>query len=479
MNWYLEQQLYNHAPVAVQNALVSMRGRRIYRERFCPEYEELARFLEDSERQDPERLRAYQERRLRELVRHAYETVPHYRETMDARGIAPEDIGTAADLARLPVLTKSDVARLGNRLASTKVRKRSLRRATTSATTGSPLSVSWDRAVTLMNHACYMRARRWAGVQMGRPYATLQGRILTPIRQRKPPFWRDNPAWNQTFFSPMHMSEENLVHYVAAFRRKKIRHLEAYPSTAYVLARFLRSRDDYLPLECVITTGEPLLPMHRELLEERFDAEVFDAYGQAERVTFSSECEEHNGHHLHTEYGITELVDESGAPVPIGTHGRMVGTSLHNFAMPLIRYACGDMGAASDRTCACGRTLPLLESVTSREGDTIVTPEGRVLPAIMMSWTVRWLRDVEQWQIRQVSPSEIHILVVAKQEITGKDREHVTAHVHSRMGAGVKVHLEKVDEIPRSAGGKLRHVVSEVPIPWGEALVEKATRNEV
>lgn len=479
MNWYLQQQLYNHAPVAVQNALVSRHGRRIYRERFCPEYEELARFLEESERRDPEQLRAYQERSLKKLVRHAYETVPHYRETMDVRGIAPDDITTAADLTRLPVLTKSDVARLGDRLISSKASKRSLRQATTSATTGSPLTVSWDRAVTLMNHACYMRARRWAGVQMGRPYATLQGRILTPIRQRKPPFWRDNPAWNQTFFSTMHMSEDNLVHYVAEFRRKKVEHLEAYPSTAYVLARFLRSRDDTLPLKCVITTGEPLLPMHRETLEERFEAEVFDAYGQAERVTFSSECEEHNGHHLHAEYGITEFVDESGAPVPAGAPGRMVGTSLHNFAMPLIRYACGDVGAASDRTCACGRTLPLLESVTSREGDTIVTPEGRVLPSIMMSWTVRWLADVEQWQIRQVSPSELRILVVTPHEITEKNREQVTAHVRNRMGQGVDVHLERVDEIPRTAGGKLRHVVSEVAIPWGEARAESAAENGV
>lgn len=469
MNWYLRQILYNNSPVRVQNALISRHGRRIYRERFCPESADIERMLEESERQDPERHLEYQESRLRALIRHAYDTVPYYREVMDERGIAPADIGTAADLTKLPVLTKSDVALIGDRLISSTVSRRSLRQATTSATTGSPLTVSWDNAVVLMNHACYMRLRRWARVPIGSPYATLQGRILTPAKQTEPPFWRENPAWNQTFFSTMHMSEKNLALYVDEFRRRNIGHLEGYPSAVYVLARFLESRDDYLPLSCVISTGEPLMPAHREVIESRFQARVFDAYGQAERVTFSSECEEHDGQHLFVEYGITEIVDEDGETVPVGVPGRMVGTSLHNFGMPLIRYACGDVGAASDRVCPCGRTLPLLKSLTAREADLLVTPDGRIIPSISLSWTVRWLEDVELWQIRQDSPTELRLLVVTEHEITEKNREQVTEHVFHRMGPGVNVSIERVAEIPRTSGGKTRYVVSSVPVPWGSA----------
>ena len=467
MKWYTREFIYSHLPVVVQSAIVAGYGRRIYRQRFGPGYEELAGFLERSERDNPDRRQEYQEKRLQALIRHAYRTVQYYRRVMDERGLTPGDISTGADLVKLPLLTKEDVRLAGDDLLSTSFSKRSLRAATTSATTGSPLTVLWDGSVALMNHACYMRVRRWAGLPFGRPYATLQGRLLTPLRQKKPPFWRDNPRWKQTFFSTMHMSEENLPHYVEKFRRAGIVHLEAYPSTAFVLARYLQATDDRLPLERVITTGEPLLPAHRALLEERFQAEAFDAYGQAERVVFSSECEEHDGHHLFDEYGITEFVSEDGSRVPDGSLGLLAGTSLHNFAMPLLRYVCGDVGSSSGGSCACGRTLPKLDGLTSRAGDIVVAPDGRMIPSIMLSWAVRWLSNVDRWQIRQDAADELRVLVVTRSELSEEEVDRVKGHFAKRMGPSMRVTVERVEEIPRTAIGKLRHVVSTVPLPLG------------
>jgi phenylacetate-CoA ligase len=87
---------------------------------------------------------------------------------------------------------------------------------------------------------------------------------------------------------------------------------------------------------------------------------VFETYGLAERVAFSSECDRHEGQHLFEEYGVTEFVDDQGEPVATGAPGRLTGTSLHNFAMPLIRYVTGDVATPWDRVCACGRTAGLL-----------------------------------------------------------------------------------------------------------------------
>ena len=82
--WIVRSKVYSHIPVPVQNAIIAWHGRRIFRQRFGPESEELSRFLEESERADPDEHRLYQETRLRDLVRHAYETVPFYR-FFDAR----------------------------------------------------------------------------------------------------------------------------------------------------------------------------------------------------------------------------------------------------------------------------------------------------------------------------------------------------------------------------------------------------------
>ncbi len=125
------------------------------------------------------------------------------------------------------------------------------------------------------------------------------------------PFWRHNPAWNQVMFSSLHLSEQNLEHYVRALREFGVEALEAYPTSAYILARFLEARNEHLPLKAVMTTGEPLFPEERRVIEERFCTKVFDQYAEAERVVFTCECERHEGHHIYEEYGITEFLNDA------------------------------------------------------------------------------------------------------------------------------------------------------------------------
>jgi len=146
--------IYHRLPVALQNAVVAWRGRQIYRLRFGPDYEPVARFLEESESYTLEELKAYQDERLRVIIEHAWRTVPFYRDVMDERKLRPSDVRTVADLHKLPLLTKEDVRTQCDRLISRDYPKKMLRQVWTSATTNSPLPVYWDRAVDVMNHAC-------------------------------------------------------------------------------------------------------------------------------------------------------------------------------------------------------------------------------------------------------------------------------------------------------------------------------------
>ncbi|MEA3408716.1 MAG: hypothetical protein U9Q95_00005, partial [Candidatus Eisenbacteria bacterium] len=387
------------------------------------------------------------------------------------RKLKPSDITTVQDLPKLPVLSKEDVRQAGDRLLSSAFDRKALQAAATSASTGTPLTVYWDRDVEAVNHACYMRLKRWAGVPFGTPHAVMQGKPTVPTPQKKPPFWRYNPAWNQVRLSTLHMSDANLPYYVEELRRFGAESLETYPSAAYVIARFLEAKGEHLPLKCVFTTGEPLLSQQRAVIEERFQTKVFDSYGQAERVVFSSECEEHDGHHLHEEYGITEFVDGDGNVVPAGTPGLMAGTGLHNMAMPLIRYAGGDIGAASDKRCACGRTLSMLEGLTSRAQDVLVLPDGRMLPGRNIGWSVRMIDHVKDWQVIQERPDEVRMVVVTDTPITEQEHAGLRQYFRRRMGSDVRLSVERVAEIPHSPVGKARHVISHVPLVWGQSNV--------
>ena len=149
----------------------------------------------------------------------------------------------------------------------------------------------------------------------------------------------------QLWFSSFHLSEANLSAYVREMRRRRLAFLEGYPSTLYILASYLRRRGERLPLRAVFSSSETLHAVQREALTAAFECPIFDFYGLAERVVFAGECEAHEGKHLFDEYGITEVVDDAGAPVPPGQRGWLTGTTLWNRGMPLLRYRTSDMTA--------------------------------------------------------------------------------------------------------------------------------------
>lgn len=461
------EAIYGHLPIALQDAVVSRYGREILKERFGPECDRLTALLERSQWFSRDELRALQDERLAPLIEHAYENVPFYRGLMDSLHLKPGDITTASDLSKLPILERQDV--IGNRedLVSKTVNTRRLRKATTSGTTGSPLSVYWDRNVSVMNNACNHRTKRWAGFEFGSPYATMMGRVVVPLRQRHPPFWRFNRSWNQLLLSPIHLGPDNLPHYVRKLREAGIEALEAYPSSSYVLAKYLESVDDYLKLRVVFSSSEPLLPTQREVIEERFQCRVFDAYSQTERVMYSSECERHAGHHVFDEYGILELVDRDGRPVEPGTMGQVVATGLHNYAMPLIRYAVGDTATLNPASCPCGRSLQLLDGVTTKAEDIVVTPDGRMLPPYLLTYPFKSVHAVAKSQILQHRPDEITVKLVKRNGYRDEHEGVLRRGLAERLGPDVTIAFEYVDDIPLSGRGKYRRVVSTVPLAWG------------
>ena len=349
------------------------------------------------------------------------------------------------------------------------MRPEKLKHGGTSGTTGSPITVLWDRRVEVANHACNWRARRWAKFEFGTRYASLLGRTIVPIRQARPPFWRWNTPWRQLLLSSFHLLEANLPLYLEAMTRHRVRFLEAYPSTAFVLARSLVERGRTFPLDGVVVSSETLLAVQRETIQQAFACPVFDIYSQAERVMFAGECDRHQGLHLQPEFGVLELVDERGAPVPDGATGRMVATGLQNYAMPLIRYDVGDVGAVLPGACACGRTLPRMAAVTTKAEDIVVTPEGRFISSSTLTHPFKPMTRIEKSQIVQERPDRVTVRIVRRPGYTDDDTRRLIAALGERLGPTVGIEVEFPEDIPRSANGKFRWVISKVPLRFAGA----------
>ncbi|ANO50966.1 phenylacetate--CoA ligase family protein [Woeseia oceani] len=461
------KKLYDRLPATLQNLAVTAFSVLLDRQRYGGRFREFQALLEKSQWYDERQLEAYQNKQLQRIVAYAYQHVPYYRQVMDERGLKVADIATSADLHKLPVLTKDIIRTRFADLLSDEFDLKTVARGNTSGTTGSPLEVCYDEDMIRINYAMLDRQYRWADTRLGRSgdkVAVIRGNVIVPLNQSKPPYWRYNYLHRQMLLSSFHLSQDNLPAYVAELRKFNPRVLDGYPSTLYVLAKYLKNKGETLPLHAVLSSSETLYDFQRETIEESFACKVFDYFGAAERVLFATECDQHMGHHVCAEYGITELLDRDLKPVATGETGTLVATSLHNIAMPLIRYVTNDMSALKAEKCSCGRGLPLMEDVATKAEDSLTLKDGRIISPSVLTHPFKPLTTIEESQIIQES---LDLVVVKLVPGKGFSEEHTDALVHGlqdRLGAGIEIRIEIVDELERSASGKFKWVISRVAL---------------
>lgn len=86
-------------------------------------------------------------------------------------------------------------------------------------------------------------------------------------------------------------------------------------------------------------------------------------------------CDEGTSMHLREADLYVEVADsDDGSPVPDGTAGEILVTTLSRRVMPLIRYQTGDLGVIDSSLCVCGTPLRRLRLV----GERIISRSGGI-----------------------------------------------------------------------------------------------------
>jgi len=462
----ITQLLYNFSPEIIQTLFLNSYAVKMHFRQFTRKFTKQLDHLLKSQWWTLDEHINYQNERLQALIKHSYDTVPYYRDVMQMRHLVPDDIKTIADLWKLPVLTRETIKDNQHRLISRSFNRFGLIQGRTSGTTGSPLQFFWDRSTCIINNAVDWRQKTWAGLRYGDRYAVLLGRTIVPIKQEKPPFWRMNYIHNQLWFSSFHMTEQNLKYYLKKLEEFNPLCLEGYPSTLYILAKYLESQNKTFPVKSVLTSSETLHSVQKETIEKAFCCRVFDFYGLAERAIFATECDKHEGHHINMEYGIVEILNSEGTPVEKGGLGRLVGTSLHNFAMPFIRYKTNDISALLTKNCLCGRELPLMADVATKAEDIVVTRDGRYISPSLLTHPFKPLHNIKLSQIIQEDLDNLIIKIVPGLDYSDRDTEHLLSALKQRVGSNMKIEIQFVESIPRTSAGKFRWVISKVPLKF-------------
>lgn len=460
-------RLYEGSPVLVQHAMATAFGVRERALRHGGHFAQYKSELDWGQWASADELRATQDRRLAAMVAYCAREVPHYRDLFPRLGLVPADIRSAADLAALPVLDKDEVRAHPDRFTPARRPERLIGSAT-GGTTGTPLRYLVTPSAVQYNAAIYdVRFRRWAGVAFGQRTATVNGRVIVPMAQQGPPFWRHNLAFNQLYLSAYHLHPDHLPAYATRLRRFHPEVVVGYPSTVHVIARHLldSGQAGTVHPRAVLLSSETLVPGVRADIEAAFGCPAFDGYSLGELVAFASQCPA-GSMHVSPEYGVVELVGgDTGVTVGGGAGGgEIVATGLFNQGMPLLRYRTGDLVDPGDGSpCPCGRHLPVLGTILGRVDDRVVTPEGLQIGPAALSLAFQSTPRLRQAQVRQDTQAEVTVLLATTAEFGPDDEKLLHHELTRRLGPTLAIRFERVAEVPRTAAGKQRLIVSSLP----------------
>jgi phenylacetate-CoA ligase len=408
-------------------------------------------------------LEAFQFAKLQSLIKHAFEHVPFYRKRFRDEDIHPEDVKTLKDFQALPFLTREDV---NSYLAELVCRDPGghLRLSGTGGSTGEPVRFFVEDSFNLWNGARVRLTRGWHGVRDGDKVAWVWG------AQRDMPGWSPKERLIARIKRHRHLDAFNMTEAsMQAFAEMLVRWqpvmFRAYASALSVFAQHVKGRGlTNIRPRLIETTAEKPTDPQRQIFEEVFGCPVADCYSSREFSHIAYQCERGGLHVCPTRY--LEVVANGNVAEP-GQLGEVVITSLHQFAMPFLRYKIGDMGIYDSSDCPCGRGLPVLREIVGRADDLLTTTDGQVVHGGFFDHLFCVRPEVVRFQVYQPNTQHLEIRLACKQNVDFEWLEGVRTEIRARFGDSTQISLQLVDGIELTPAGKYRFIVSEVAPGFG------------
>lgn len=415
-------------------------------------------------------LRLLQLQRLRAIVTRAYERVELFRNRMQAKGITPADIRTLEDVRYLPFSEKTDLRDTYPYGLFASPMSEIVRLHASSGTTGKPIVVGYTQedmevwrnvmkrslvSVGLHRHDIIQNAFGYGlftgglGAHYG---AEALGATVVPISGGNTD--RQIMVLRDFGVTAICATPSYFVHLIEAAEKMGVD---------------LRS----LPLHTGVFGAEPWTEHMREYVQEKAGIKAYDIYGLSEIIGpgVGAECCEQDGLHIFEDHFLVEVIDPfTGDPLPDGSEGELVLTTLSKAAMPILRYRTHDITHVIKEPCPCGRTIRRIQRISRRTDDMIIIRGVNVFPGQIEAALLRTEKNLPHYQIilmRVGGLDQIEVQVEVTKELLSDTigameqlQQRFTRAIEDVIGIRVKVTLVEPNSIARSEG-KAKRVVDQ------------------
>lgn len=453
-------KVYQKSPIFIQNALISLYGYNLKKSRYGKNFKKELKEFKRRESYTAKEWKDYQTKKLRELLIHAFTTVPFYHKKYKEHGLNISDFEKfeIEDLKKLPYLEKEDFRKFGKTtLLSTKKSKGSF--ISSSGSTGTPTNTYYSDDFKQIWFAAYeARVRNWAGVELKMNRGMIGGKQIINKANASPPYYRYNSAEKQTYFSAYHISKNTIEDYVSGIINNKVKYMVGYALSNYFLADLIVKNKIIIPrLKAVLTSSEKLTNEMRETFYKAYRCKTYDSYSGVEACGLISENSD--GDFLWSpDTGIAEVVDRKGKAA---LEGELISTGLLNFDQPLIRYRIGDnIKISKNQKTKSGSEMLKIDEVFGRVEDAIITKDGRKIISLY-----RLFLDIPHLKLAQIiqySFVKFEINIVVEEEFGQIQEDSIKDRFYERIGNDINLKINKVPNIFKTTSGKYRLTISKL-----------------
>jgi phenylacetate-CoA ligase len=413
--------------------------------------------LEQTQWLQPAELEARQFAQLGLLLAHALANVPAYKSApRDLDKLRPEKF------RQWPVLKKSALAGNETRFHATQLPKEHGRilSAATTGSTGEPVRLAYTDVVQFQFHAHVIRNHLWQKLDLSAKLGGINSHLQEGTQESWSPVtgaaFRTGPAATLDIGTDIDRQLDWLIEERPAY-------LQTRPSNLRALIARSRENGKVPPsLRAVILQSEALPEGLRELAREYWNVPLVDIYSCAEFGTLALQCPSHGHYHVQSESAYVEVLRTDGTPCQPGETGRVVVTTLQNFAMPLIRYELGDYAVAGE-PCPCGRGLPVLKRIVGRVRNMAVDPTGRRFWPSFHAPIWLEVAPLKRIQLVQHAPSAIEIRYVMERALAASEEDRLRASLGKTLAYPYDFSFVRVDAVERKLGEKYEDFISRIP----------------
>lgn len=398
------------------------------------------KFLRESQWRSGEWHVEYQQRQLREIIKHALETTPFYMKYARKNGIDSESMKTLNSLRILPIISQSEIkSNLKDFISSNNNSKNN--------STGSlKFDSHFDEYTAIMEQAFIARHWENAGFKLGSPSVYFVNKIRGFEREK----FRHDKTSNRYYFAAKFLEWKNVSEYRSKIKEAKASFAFGYPSALEVFSDFILEWEIEMEFQGVITGGEILTNIVRAKIEKALNAKVYDLYRYTFPAVSMGQCCYCDGYHLFSENCFLELIDLNGDPVTEqGRVGRLIVTNFSNRTLPLIRFDTGDLGIYDGSPCDCGRGIPkVVRKIAGSQDELLIDAKGKYLsPGVLQATMSEAGFQTIKYQIIQKSRNKFKLKLVRNSEYSSEDLSKIKSILINQLGAGSEIEIESVASI--------------------------------